>query len=238
MLHHQYETVIKALNITPVWIKPVVGTLNSLSDSDKSTNAELFIYINDQSTMLCHAYGSKITRMDNFKELGLEKLYAAISEELGLETNYVKQILNTTWSFGNNLKSVELINGFDLNRSSIEKIDGNTISKYIESFARSIVDCKNNCLKFVKEKKGIEFKKITFVPKDTLTGKIINLTQIHNDSKTGTYTQNEFIDGDESYNQLALAINNIIKLEETNDDNTNCIDTTTGKSIIGFIKGE
>ncbi len=238
VLHHQYENIIKQLGITPIWIKPVVGTLNSLTSSTKSSNAELFIYLNDQSLMLFHAYGDKITRIDNFAALGLETLYNTIANDFNLDANYVKQILTSTCTHGNSLNAIELINGYNLNNSTLTKVDGKALGTYIDNFAQCIVECKNECIKFVNKNKGIEFNKITFVPKDQLTSKIINITQIRNDSRTSIYTSKYFIDGDESYNQLALTIDHIIDLDKHTEQKINCIDTTTNKSFIGFLKGE
>ncbi len=238
VLHHQYETIIKQLGITPIWIKPVVGTLNSLTSSSKSSNAELFIYLNDQSLMLCHAYGDKITRIDNFPKLGLDTLYTTIAEDFNIEVSYVKQILNSTFAYSNNSSEIELINGYNLNKSSLTKIDGKILSEYIANFAQCIVECKNECIKFVSEKKGIEFNKIIYVPKDRLTWNIINVTQIKNDSRTSIYKHKCFMDLDESYNQLGLTIKHILDLDKKADQKVSCIDTNTNKSIMGFLKGE
>lgn len=234
----QYSSIFKSLQIEPIWIKPVVATFNSLTSTDDMNHAELFIYLNDASTIICHVHGDKIVRFDNFKELGLDVLYNAIAESTNIDTSYIKKILNTAGSFNSSFKNIEIINGFNLRNSNFEKIKWDSIIKYIESFAKSLVKCKNDCIEHMRGK-GIEYKRITFVPKDSLTAKIINLTQIHNDSKTINYIQNHFIDEDEKYNQLSLTVNSVIKTNEEKEYKINRTNTAEdNKSFMGFLKGE
>lgn len=236
VLYSQYKILFDKVGIKILHLKPVVSDFVRLSSSIKDTHNELFVSINDNTLTITRTSGKNLKNFIQTEELGLNCLYKEIADSTNLNVDFVKSIMNTIVPYNNNLNSFEIINGFSCENSNVQKTYGKQINKIMHEYAKVIVQCINKNIEYLK-KKSEKINKITYIPINTLTEKIINLTQINNDSNFVIYRDDYIIDNGYKYTQAWLLINTL-KYQDIDKDKIECVEYLNQKELKLLNKGE
>lgn len=236
-LYNQYINLFKKLNIQCISLKPFINDFANLSNSIKDNHHELFVYINDNALSISRTTGRRLMKTIYTQELGLNALYDELSKTIKQDVKYVKNIMNTTGAFGNNLSNLEIINGFNYNESSFVKIYGNNINEIMGLYAKAIVDCVKQNIEHLKNTKKINIAKTTYIPNNQLANKVINLTQLKNDSNVIIFNNEHIQEHGYNYIQHELLINTL-KYENSSSKKIQCVQVLTNKDLKSLNKGE
>lgn len=229
VLYKQYINLLEKLNIKWISLKPLLNDLASITDSIKNNHHELFAYVNNHTLTIVQTSGRRLVRCVQNSELGLNKLYEVIANTNNLTPEYVEKIMTTTITHGSNINQIEIINGYSSTNGSLEKINGSSINNLMGQYAKCLVECVECNANFLLEKKNIKVSKITYVPINQISNKLINLTQMCTSTNSCIYA-NEFTkEYGDKFTQTKLLMTSIVNNIKNEDES--CVQPLTNKEI-------
>ena len=170
VLYEQYLAIFENLDLNVKLMIPFAMCYPLLVTSNRTTNCEVFVNLNNNGLVLTTTKGNRIISNISFKELSLNSFFDHIKEKTMMSLNQIKKYFQILPDIQNSSSDLKIANGYSKSYLHLTTITNKDISRFIQQYADSIADFIKN--KFIVKISSLVDSKITrlnLFPTNTIT---------------------------------------------------------------------
>lgn len=170
VLHHQYLTVFESLKITPKCMIPFFMCYPLLVNSNKISNCETFVNLNNSGLVLTTTKGDHIISNICFEEFSLDNFFNEIREATKMSLDQIRKYFDFLPDIQNSSSDIKIANSYSTSYLHMNIVTNKDFNKLISDYANKITNfIKDKFLIKLNKNNNINISRLNLFPTNIVT---------------------------------------------------------------------